>query len=292
MATLLDWLKRTYPDASNRTLKQMVEDGRVMVNGRAARATNVELADGDAVLVGRRARAEPNVPGLEPLRVIHEDDDVLVVEKPAGLLTSTTPREPRPTAIKIVTEHLRARDRKLKPGLIHRLDKDASGVLVFTKNAAAFESLKKQFFRHDVTRRYRAVVHGKPASASGRIESRLVERADGTMRSTRPDEPAETGEHAVTNWSLVSTHGRFSLVEVQLETGRKHQIRAHLSELGHPIAGDRWYGSDAQRAIKAPRLLLAAVHLAFDHPRDGRRVSFESPAPGEFAAFLAGRPSR
>ncbi len=285
-ATLHQWLKRRFPEASNRTLKQMVTDGRVAVNGKRARQLGVALADGDEVKVAPRAREQRPAPSLHPLRPIHEDDDVIVVEKPAGVLTSTTPREPRPTAIKIVAEYLHAIDRRARPGLIHRLDKDASGVIVFTKNARAFASLKRQFFRHSVDRRYLAVVHGVPSPRKDRIESALIERADGTMRCA---EDGETGERAVTEYEVVKAHGKFALVSVTLETGRKHQIRAHLSQRGHPIAGDRWYSKDVPRGAPSPsRLLLAAVHLAFDHPSDGRRVRFESPPPREFAEFLGG----
>jgi 23S rRNA-/tRNA-specific pseudouridylate synthase len=151
-------------------------------------------------------------------------------------------------------------------GLIHRLDRDASGLLVFSKNPAAYASLKRQFFHHTVTRIYHAIVSPAPRQDSGRIESRLVERADGTVHSTRH---ASKGQSAVTDYLVIKRQENLALLKVTLHTGRKHQIRAHLSESGSPVVGDMLYGGKPHSSLQ-----LAAVELAFNHPRTQTRVSF------------------
>ena len=283
-ATLLAWLAARYPTAKRQTLRRMLQAGRVRINGRLVWNAKQPVEAGDDVTV-----ADPVVPqAARPasLRVVYEDDDVVVVDKPAGLLTSTVPREPRPTLLAEVRGHLKGRI-----GLIHRLDRDASGLLVFSKTHEAYRSLKQQFFDHSVERVYTAVVEGIPTPRAGRIESRLVERADGTVYSAR--RPGE-GEKAVTHYETVDTRGGRSLLRVTLHTGRKHQIRVHLSERGTPIVGDKMYAKPAGGGLKkgeaAPRLMLAATRLSFTHPRTGRPLTFELPVPKAFAAAFAPEP--
>jgi RluA family pseudouridine synthase len=204
-----------------------------------------------------------------PFRIIHEDRDILVIDKPAGLLTSTVPREKRPTALKHVRQYIERTDPRARVGLIHRLDRDASGLLIFSKNHQAYVSLKQQFFKHTVERIYLALVHGVPTPRQGTITSRLVERADGTVYSTH--DPRK-GELAITHYQTVSQHKKQSLLRVKLETGKKHQIRVHLSERGVPIVNDPMYGDGKPNG----RLMLIAAELTIEHPRSGRRMSFRS----------------
>jgi 23S rRNA pseudouridine1911/1915/1917 synthase len=263
----------------------------------------VEIAAADRVEVAHRrpqhvdrssAAAAAFVRRHLPFAIIHEDADVLVVDKPSGLLTSTVPGERRPTLLAIVRAHVEVsappRGRPPRVGLIHRLDRDASGLLVFSKTHESYLSLKRQFFEHSLERTYTAVVRGAPTPPAGRVQSRLVERADGTVYSAR--RPGE-GERAVTDYEVVERGKGHSLVRVTLHTGRKHQIRVHLSERGAPIVGDTMYGQAAQRprGKERPaeeRLMLAATRLSFTHPRTGERLTFERAAPPEFAAALAG----
>jgi RluA family pseudouridine synthase len=179
----------------------------------------------------------------------------------------------------------------VRVGLIHRLDRDASGLLVFSKTHEAYVSLKRQFFEHSVERVYTAVAEGVPTPRAGRVESRLVERADGTVYSTR--QPGK-GERAVTDYEVVEERNRRSLIRVSLHTGRKHQIRVHLSQRGSPIVGDTMYarleGPPTRKGPSRPatpeRLMLAATRLSLTHPRTGARMTFERPAPGSFATAL------
>ena len=305
--TLLDWLSRRFPTAKRQTLRRMLQAGRVTVNGRVTRkaaqpihaADQVAVADqpaaGPAGAEGRTSRAADRGPRLP---VVYEDDDLLVVDKPPGLLTSTVPREKRPTLLAWVRRHVEgdapnADDRRpagrvgaprgpargsmrgeARVGLIHRLDRDASGLLVFSKNHDAYRSLKQQFFDHTVERLYTAVVAGVPTPRSGRIESRLVERADGSVHSTDRD---TAGQYAATDYEMIEKGKRRSVLSVKLHTGRKHQIRVHLSERGVPILGDAVYGRD--NAPEGAPLHLAATRLSFTHPRTGERKTFELPRP-------------
>ncbi len=180
---LFDRLRQDFPTAKRQTLKRMVQNRRVIINGIPATRLINRFKPKDRIIVIANVKKSPK-PTL-PFPILFEDRDILVIDKPAGLLTSTVPREPRPTALAAVTEYLRATDPSAHVGLIHRLDRDASGLLVFSKNPAAYDSLKKQFFHHTVTRIYHAIVSPPPRRDSGRIESRLIERADGTVHSTR-----------------------------------------------------------------------------------------------------------
>ncbi|MDB5331287.1 MAG: RluA family pseudouridine synthase [Phycisphaerales bacterium] len=276
--TLLDWLTKRYPTAKRQTLKRMVEAGRVSVNARRARTLKDPLAEGDAVAVDERPAARvPVMPA--GLRIVFEDADILVVDKPTGLLTSTTPRELRPTLLAKVREYVLANEPRARVGLIHRLDRDASGLLIFSKSDLAYQSLKTQFYQHTVRREYTAVVHGTPQASKGRIESNLVERTDGSVHSTRQ---IGKGEAAITQYEVLKSAGGLSLLRVNLKTGRKHQIRVHLSERSTPIVGDSVYGNEKKLA---PRLMLAATRLVIQHPRDGKEMAFEIPMPGEFGAW-------
>lgn len=267
-ATLQARLRALFPTAKNQTLKQMVADGRVTVNDARATKLSQPVQDGDAVRVDERPRPRGPKAPIAPLTLVYEDEDLLVIDKPAGLLTSTVPREKRPTALAIVREYVKATSPAARVGLIHRLDRDAGGLLVFSKSDLAYQSLKTQFFKHTVERVYEAVVHGSPSPKKGRIESRLVERADGSIRST--DEHAK-GERAITEYEVMEQGKGLATLRVILHTGRKHQIRVHLSERGWPIVGDAVYGNDEPGGLK-----LRARHLAFDHPRTGQRVVFTS----------------
>lgn len=277
-ATLLDWLSAKYPTAKRQTLKRMVEARRVRINGRPAIRLKQALAPDDRVEVSEGGRP-PRSTGQEQvprLLVVYEDADLLIVNKPPGLLTSTVPRERRPTALAAVRAHVAMSEPRARVGLIHRLDRDASGLLVFSKNDECYRSLKSQFFHHTVRREYLAIVHGMPHPPVGGIENRLVEHADGTVHATRH---ALRGQVAVTDYAVIKAEGRTSLVRVTLQTGRKHQIRVHLAGLGHPIVGDAVYGP---KPPKASRLMLCATRLAVAHPRTGELLDRSIAPPKEF----------
>ena len=212
---------------------------------------------------------------IHPMEMVYEDESLLVVHKPAGLLTSTVPKEKRPTALAILKRYLEENDPEAILGLIHRLDRDASGLLVFSKDPEVFTSLKHQFYKHSVRREYLAITRGVPTPLAGRITSFLAEFADGHVQSTRKP---RAGQKAVTDYRTLIRENGLAAVRVTLQTGRKHQIRAHLHERGVPVVGDRMYGPPSD----APRLMLAALLLEFEHPGTKKRMSFEIEAPQEF----------
>ena len=255
----------------------MLEDGRVQVNGVVVKRAKEPVPDAAKLIVGDAPKPPaPAKPTLQPMRLVYEDDSILVVDKPAGLLTSTVPREKRPTALAIIRQYLAKSAPEAKLGLVHRLDRDASGILVFSKNDEALRSLKSQFFKHSVRREYLAITHSTPTPAADRIDTRLVELPDGSVRQSRQ---FGKGERAITDYETIKRGKGLAAVRVTLLTGRKHQIRAQLAQRGVPIVGDSMYG---QKKDEAPRLMLAAVVLGFDHPKTGNPVVFSWPIPKQF----------
>lgn len=220
-----------------------------------------------------------SVRGIDPLAGIrvYEDEDFLVVNKPRGMLTASGPRDKRPTLWGTVQAY---GDRnRLQVGIIHRLDRDASGLLVFSKNDPSYQSLKRQFYQHTVERMYMAIVQGRPTSTKGRIRNRLAEWKDGTVHITSR---RDKGEEAISDFEVISKERHHALVRVKLETGRKHQIRVHMATLGSPIVGDEVYNPKA----KGEGLMLVAVRLCFDHPRTGKRMEFDVDLPLHMREFI------
>lgn len=213
-----------------------------------------------------------------PFQIVHEDADLIVVNKPPGVLTSSGPRDRRPTLINT----LRDIHSKLPApvGLIHRLDRDAAGLIVFSKNPPAFHALKKQFGDRTAGRSYHAVVDAVVHPDSGKIESRLLELADGRVVPTRH---GRKGDPAVTHFRVLERGPARTLLELALETGRKHQIRVHLASRGWPIVGDSVYNANAQ---PGENLMLIASKLELEHPRTRRRVRWQIDLPPAFGAAL------
>lgn len=269
---LLDVLRNRFPDSSNTTLRQMLQSGRVRVNGEIEKNAKRAIEGDDAVQVLSRSESASLPAGLQ---ILHEDDDVIVLLKPHGLLTVATEREREETVQSYLNDYLRQkRDGRIH--VVHRLDRESSGVLVFAKNFAAREALKEQFSAHTTDRLYVAIIEGAIDPPSGTIRSHLFERRDLHMQSVkaRPD-----AKLAITHYRTAATARGYSMLEVTLETGRKNQIRVHLSEAGHPIVGDQFYGS---RVNPLGRLGLHAKMLAFTHPVTGKRMTFSAPVPSAF----------
>ena len=251
----------------------MLATGRVRVNGTPVRDGRRALGAGDVVEIGERRRAAFLPHGLE---VLHEDADLLIVLKPAGLLTMATAHERQRTAYAALRVQLAGRRPPERLFIVHRLDRDASGLLVFAKSPEVKQTLQADFAAHAVERTYAAVVEGRVASPAGVIETRIVDDVPGRVHLTR--DPAR-GRAAVTRWRLLRAGQHRSLLEVRLETGRRNQIRAHLASIGHPIVGDRVYGD---RSGPPGRLALHARTLGFMHPRTGKTLRLDAPAPAAF----------
>jgi 23S rRNA pseudouridine1911/1915/1917 synthase len=263
--TLLERLRALYPEASGRSLKQWLETGRVEVNGRPARDGRLAVRPGDTVALAARARA--SFP--RGLSLVYEDDTILVVVKPPGLLTIATERERERTAYRLLWNYLAAK--RQRPFIVHRLDRETSGLLVFAKSEEAKRALQAQFEARSVERVYLALVEGGPSDERGTLESRLAENRMLRVRS------GERGRLAITHYRVLRRRREGTLLELRLGTGRRHQIRVQLAEAGWPIVGDVAHGG--------PRggggLCLHATRLGFVHPATEQQVVFESAAPAE-----------
>jgi RluA family pseudouridine synthase len=255
----------------------MLLEGRVRHNGEVCKIANRPTAAGDVVELGERTSATRWVHGIE---IIYEDEDLLVVHKPEGLLTVATLHERDRTAYALLRAHLRERESRKKLFIVHRLDKFVSGLLVFAKSEGVKASLQRLFRNHDIERRYWAVVEGRVEADNGTIRSRLAEHRNGRMHST---EDEESGKIAVTHYRVIKRLSNLTALEIALETGRKNQIRVHLSELGHPIVGDKSYGSTMD---PIGRIGLHAFCLGFVHPRKKTPLLFRTDAPPAFKRYL------
>lgn len=275
--TLLEALRLLIPDSPNRTLRQLLRHGRVHVNGEICRIGSRRLVPSDLVEITRQSASRRTVSGL---RIVFEDSDLLLVEKPAGLLTVSTSHEKDRTAFAYLREYLKEHGPRQKLFIVHRLDKLASGVLVFAKSESVQARLRNLFSRHDIQRKYYAVVEGSVEKSSGTIRSSLAENRAQRMHSVAG---GIAGKPAVTHFRVLRRFPQLTLLEVTLETGRKNQIRVHMSDIGHPIVGDRAYGSATN---PLGRLGLHAFFLGFMHPVLGKRIEHTTPIPAEFARYF------
>ena len=267
---LLTKLHTLYPDSSGRARKRWVAAGRVRVNGQVVRRGDVELGEGDKVELGIEVPRD-----ADRLRRLHEDDDLIVVDKPPGLLTIATERERERTAYRMLAGD-RAAHAERRLYIVHRLDRETSGLICFAKSVAAKRALQAQFAARSATRIYVAVVEGRVTQDEGVLRARL--HGDRSLR-VRTTNDRRASREAITRYRVLERHRETTLLELSLITGRRAQIRVQLAQAGHPILGDRVYGS---RRDPLRRLCLHATRLAFRHPRDGQAVTYESTPPAAF----------
>lgn len=286
------------PSVSRSFAAELIASGRVTVDGRP-RKPGYRLQAGQCVS-GSLPPPRPAVFRPEPiaLDVLYEDKHLIVICKPPGMVVHPAPGHDSGTLVHALLHHcpsLEALRGELRPGIVHRLDKDTSGVLVAAKDAASLERLAAQFKRRSVEKRYLALAHGVPAAAQGTVRLAIgrdpVDRKKMSVRS-RKARPAETGWRLQRSWA-----GAASLLEVHLLTGRTHQIRVHLAAVGHPVVGDPVYGRRrAARTVAgelgavlaaAPRQMLHAWQLSFDHPVTGERRCFICPPPPDMVGLIS-----
>jgi 23S rRNA pseudouridine1911/1915/1917 synthase len=273
-------LHALFPGTSGRRLKQWLQRGRVRVNGTVVRRGDTAVRPTDRVELG----APPPAPIPPPLRLVHEDADLLVIDKPPGLLTIADLSERERTAYRLLRDWMEGRDAG-RIFIVHRLDRETSGLVVVARNFKAKEVLQEQFRIRTPERVYVARVEGVVREATGVLRSRLVEDRALRVRATRD---TRQGREAITHYRVLEREKDTTLLELTLQTGRRGQIRAQLGALGHPIVGDRAYGS---RRDPLGRVCLHATRLGFTHP-GGRQVVFESPPPSRFRLPRLGTPRR
>ncbi|MFH2062687.1 MAG: RluA family pseudouridine synthase [bacterium] len=279
---------------SRSAVQRAVREGLVALNGRPPKSPHEALRTDDKIDVSTdltdvdRGPASPQPRPEIRLEVVYEDDDLLVVNKPTGLLVHPTVRNEQETLVGALLAHYPpiagVGESAERPGIVHRLDKDASGLMVVAKTGAAYAALKRDFQAHDIEKEYAVLVTGSPPDDDGTID-RPIGRSTSERRMAARSQPLEGDRPAVTHYRVDEHLPEAALLSVRTETGRTHQIRAHFKSLGCPVAGDKLYGPRRPR-IHADRLFLHAKRLAFRHPRDGRRMEFSAPLPPELERML------
>ncbi|MBM3788851.1 MAG: RluA family pseudouridine synthase [Acidobacteria bacterium] len=281
---------------SRSQIQKLIRSGHVTVQGAPVKTGyQVQAGQRVSVQIPDERRGLPSAEDI-PLAVVYEDADLAVIDKPAGMVCHAGAGVSRGTLVNALLHHFGGMETGdlTRPGIVHRLDKQTSGLLVVAKNLAAHGRLAAQFKQRQVRKEYLAVVYGRPRSDRGTLDWPLGrDPGDRKKFSTR----ARRSRAAITHYALERTLGPLSLLRVEIATGRTHQIRVHLARFGHPVVGDRLYGGARHKTLQdAPlrnaigaleRHLLHACRLEFGHPRSGRPMSFTSPPPPQFAPFLA-----
>ena len=307
-------------DASRARVQQLIAEGKALVNGAAAKAS-LKLKGGESITV----LGDPEPPPLRavaediPLDVIYEDTDIVVVNKPAGMMVhagagATDDARNRGTLVNALLHRFSQLSEvggETRPGIVHRLDKDTSGLILIARNDAAHRNLARQFSGRAVKKRYIALVHGWPERSRGTISTPISRDA---IRRTRMTTRGAAGRSAITHYEvrerIDSPYGRFALLDVRIETGRTHQIRVHMASIGHPVVGDTLYGAPGVlRFVSTPRKasrkggevvsaesppgtlsldrnFLHAAAVEFAHPRTGKAMLFNAPLPDALTSYL------
>jgi 23S rRNA pseudouridine1911/1915/1917 synthase len=281
-------LAKLEPSLSRAQVRRLIEDGRVTVSGAVVKPAH-RLRPGEEIAGSVPAPEPARVTAEElPLQILFQDPDVVVIDKPAGLVVHPAPGHSGGTLVNALLHHCRDLSGvggELRPGIVHRLDKDTSGVLVVAKNDAAHRALAAQFKVHSVLREYLVLVRGAPRTASGTIEAAIGRHpTDRKRMSTK----TRRGRPAVTHYRVEERLRGASLLRVRLGTGRTHQVRVHLSSIGLAILGDPVYGGARAEGLELGlrRQALHAALLGFAHPRSGEELRFESPLPPDLAQAL------
>lgn len=275
------------PETSRSFIVKLIEGGSLMVNGKPCTSKKYKVQAGDSVEI---TIPEPELLKIEaediPLDIVYEDDDVLVVNKPKGMVVHPAVGNYTGTLVNAIMYHCGERlssiNGVIRPGIVHRIDKDTSGLLMIAKNDRAHESLSAQLAEHSITRRYVALVHNNFAEDEGTVDAPIGRDPKNRLRMavTR-----ENSKNAVTHWKVLERFGKYTLIEARLETGRTHQIRVHMSYRNHPLVGDMVYGPKRPLLTEDGQMLHAKI-LGFVHPVSGEYMEFERPLPESFEKIL------
>lgn len=291
------FIVRQEPDLTRSAVQRLVEAGRVTVDGAPAKPS-LKLKGGERIVV----EIPPPLPATPlaeqiPLEILYEDHDLIVVSKPAGMSVHPGAGRQEGTLVNALLGHcsdLSGIGGEVRPGIVHRIDKDTTGVLVAAKNDRSHHGLARQFKAHSIKRVYLALVYGSPKTDKGSIDTDIGRHPTDRKRMSGT---ARRGKRAVTHWKVTGRYGQVSALELRLETGRTHQIRVHLSEAGHPLLGDPVYGSAGRLpGLKDPQLralvkglgrqALHARTLGFIHPASGEYLEFSAPLPEDMQHIL------
>ena len=298
------FLATRIPDISRARVQQLIAEEKVHINGRVAKASLKLRGDETIAVTGK-----PSPPPLRaiaediPLDIVYEDRDLAVINKPAGMMVhagagATEDERNRGTLVNALLHRFQSLSEvggELRPGIVHRLDRNTSGLIVVAKNDVAHRKLASQFSEREISKTYIALVHGWFKEPKGTISAAISR--DAVRRTRMTVRRSDGARNAISHYRVVkqfeSVYGKFALVEVKIETGRTHQIRVHLSSIGHPIVGDTLYGAPAEikpkgkiAAVSLNRQFLHAARLEFLQPRTGKVLQFEAGLPPELGSFL------
>lgn len=276
---LLEFLYEIFIDSSKTSVKSLLSNHRVLVDGAPISQFNYKLYPGDVVMIaktGIRQKARSNLP------ILFEDDEMIVINKPSGLLSVASDKEKGSTAFRIVSDYVQQKDKHNRIFVVHRIDEDTSGVLMFVKNSKLRDALQDKWNDLVIKRGYFAIIEGEMKEKSGTITSYLKKNSLNLMYSSFKK---GDGQLAITKYKTLKTNDKYSLLDVEIETGRKNQIRVHFGEKGHNIIGDDKYGNPSN---PLGRLGLHAYELKLTHPFTGKVLDFTTTMPKEFLALMDG----
>lgn len=274
-AALLAYMIEVMPEKSRTTLKSYLSHRQILVNGKLYTAFDTPVRRNDEIQI-LDVGVEPQNPNNR-LRIIFEDEHIIIIEKKNGLLSMSTGKAGEQTAYTILNEHVRRRKKDARVFIVHRLDRDTSGLILFAKSEDVQQTLQTNWNDNVIERKYVAVVEGELPQKEDTIISWLTENPKSLKMMSSPKDNG--GKKAITRYKLLKSNGKYSLVELELETGRKNQIRVQMASIGCPVAGDKKYG-----AVTNPlgRVCLHAQTLAFRHPVTGERLRFDTGIPQTF----------
>jgi len=271
---LMKFLIDKFPEKSRTTIKSMLAHKQVTVDDMVTTKFDVPLKRGQMVFLNKKKTDEK--PRFRGLRIVHEDSSIIVVDKGSGLLSMASDTEKSKTAYSMLSEYVKKFDPKNLIFIVHRLDRDTSGLMMFAKSKKIQEVLQKDWNDSIIDRSYVVIVEGIVENEEGTVTSWLKENKALIMFSSQTP---NDGQKAVTHYKLLRSNKQFSLLEVKLETGRKNQIRVHMKDMGHPVTGDKKYGA---KLNPIGQMGLHARVLAFKHPVTGKTLRFDTPIPGKF----------
>ncbi|MBQ5670759.1 MAG: RluA family pseudouridine synthase [Oscillospiraceae bacterium] len=281
------WLSVNVPDLTRNAAQRLLTEGMVLVNGKPPKK-NYKISAGDAVIITIPDIAEvPLVPQNIPLDIVFEDEDVVVVNKPRGMVVHPAPGHPDGTLVNALMYHcgdsLSGVGGEKRPGIVHRIDKDTSGLLIVAKNDAAHLALSAQLSDRSLSRVYRAVVVGNLKQDSGTVDAPIGRHPNDRKKMAVTH---QNSRNAVTHWSVLERYRGYTHVRCKLETGRTHQIRVHMAHIGHPLLGDEVYGHAKLPEKGLVGQCLHAKELQFIHPRTGEAVHLDTELPDYFKEVL------